>query len=92
MAYTAQARKVLLHRANDPRDEVEDIWEARIRCHVCDHSYIAVEMDRDPSVTGSPAICTACAGLSRSFRAACIAEHADAAVVGREAVHQPAQT
>ncbi|MET9249602.1 hypothetical protein [Nonomuraea sp. NPDC003709] len=47
----------------DPRDEVEDIWEARIRCHSCDRSYVAVEMDRDPN-TGGAAVCSACAADS----------------------------
>ncbi|GAA3251045.1 allantoin permease [Pseudonocardia petroleophila] len=47
-------------RGNDPRDEVDDAWEARIRCHVCDLSYVAIEMDRDPSAGGA-AICSACA-------------------------------
>ncbi|MFE7421696.1 purine-cytosine permease family protein [Rhodococcus sp. NPDC057529] len=74
-AFSLQTRSVLLRRAADPRDEVTDVWEARIKCHACGHSYIAIEMDRDPSVPGSPAICTACAGLSRTYRKACLAEH-----------------
>jgi purine-cytosine permease-like protein len=57
---------------DDPRDEVRDVWEARIRCHACERSYVAVEMDRDPSANGA-AICSACAadssGLARAVRA-----------------------
>jgi hypothetical protein len=75
LVFKTQSRKVLLRRTNDPRDEVDDIWEARIRCHACDHSYIAVEMDRDPSHAGLAAICTACAGLSKSYLEACRTEH-----------------
>ncbi|MCF6476118.1 thiamine permease [Nonomuraea sp. MG754425] len=66
--------RVLLARRHDPRDEVTDIWEARVRCHRCDHSYIAAEMDRDPSVAGQPAICADCAGRNRAFRRAAVAE------------------
>ncbi|MFF7530492.1 purine-cytosine permease family protein [Streptomyces bobili] len=47
---------------SDPRDEVEDIWETRVRCHTCDRSYIAVEMDR--TVTAE-VVCSACATDSR---------------------------
>jgi purine-cytosine permease-like protein len=46
-------------RPHDPRDEVDDSWEARVRCHSCDKSYLAREMDRDPS-HGHQAICAAC--------------------------------
>lgn len=73
--YRSQRRKVLLQRGGDPRNEVENPWEARVQCHVCDHSYIAVEMDRDPSVAGSPAICIGCAAINSNYRKACIAEH-----------------
>lgn len=66
--------RVLLQRDNDPRDEVDDIWEARIRCHVCDKSYVAVEMDRDPSANDH-AICSSCAASSSHFYHAA---HADA--------------
>ncbi|MFF0448829.1 purine-cytosine permease family protein [Streptomyces sp. NPDC004609] len=68
----------LLRRGHDPRDEVDDIWEARVRCHRCDHSYIAAEMDRDPSAEGSPAICADCAGRSRGFRRAVLAQAREA--------------
>jgi len=73
--YRSQRRKLLLQRDGDPRDEVEDAWEARVKCHICDHSYIAVEMDRDPSVAGSPAICVSCASINSDYRKACLAEH-----------------
>lgn len=80
--YKSQRRKILLQRGGDPRNEVEDPWEARVQCHVCDRSYIAVEMDRDPSVAGSPAICTGCAAINSNYRKACLAEHESNAVVG----------
>jgi hypothetical protein len=47
-------------RPHDPIDEVEDAWAARVRCHRCDRSYVAHEMDRDPT-GGHKAICAACA-------------------------------
>ena len=47
-------------RPHDPIDEVEDAWAARVRCHRCDRSYVAHEMDRDPT-GGHQAICAACA-------------------------------
>jgi purine-cytosine permease-like protein len=56
-------RSAVIARGDDPRSEVEDMWEARIRCHACDLSYIAVEMDRDPTAGGA-AICSACAAES----------------------------
>lgn len=75
VTYQSQRRKLLLQRDGDPRNEVSDPWEARVKCHVCDHSYIAVEMDRDPSVPGSPAICVACAAINSDYRKACLEEH-----------------
>jgi len=60
-----------LKRPHDPRAEVNDVWEARIRCHECDRSYISVEMDRDPS-NGHKPICAGCASESSTFyHAAC---------------------
>ncbi|MDQ5832239.1 MAG: thiamine permease [Actinomycetota bacterium] len=47
-------------RPHDPIDEVEDTWAVRVRCHRCDKSYVAHEMDRDPT-GGHQAICAACA-------------------------------
>ncbi|MFE3645755.1 purine-cytosine permease family protein [Streptomyces sp. NPDC059169] len=63
----------VLTRGHDPRDEVHDIWEARIRCHVCDRYYVAVEMDRDPSASHA-AICSGCASQSTLFYHAARAE------------------
>ena len=37
-----------MRRENDPALEVDDPDEARVRCHSCDKSYLAREMDRDP--------------------------------------------
>jgi purine-cytosine permease-like protein len=63
-----------LARGGDPRDEVEDIWNDRIRCSRCAKSYVAVEMDRDPS-RGHEPICASCA-TGHAFRAAALAESA----------------
>jgi hypothetical protein len=64
----------LLDRPGDVRDEVTDIWEARVRCHRCGHSYTAVEMDRDPSTPDHAAICAACGITSIPFLQAARAE------------------
>jgi purine-cytosine permease-like protein len=56
----------LLIRDGDPRDEVDDPWAARIRCHSCTRSYTALEMDRDPSAEMA-AICAGCAAESATF-------------------------
>lgn len=66
--------RVVLDRPGDPRDEVEDMWEARIRCHSCDRSYIAVEMDRDPSTPDHAPICADCGSASTAFLRAARAE------------------
>ncbi|WLG48526.1 cytosine permease [Pseudomonas sp. FP1742] len=50
----------LISRSSDPRDDVFDVWRAHIECHVCNRSYSAIEMDRDPSA-GQQAICAGCA-------------------------------
>lgn len=55
-----------LSRPADPRREVADGWRSRVRCHQCGHSYVAQEMDRDPSA-GHQAICCECAASSRHF-------------------------
>ncbi len=55
-----------LRRSHDPRTEVGDVWEARVRCHRCAKAYVALEMDRDPS-SGHQAICAACAQASGAF-------------------------
>lgn len=53
-------------RPHDPRTEVDDEWQARMRCHRCGLSYIAHEMDRDPSA-GHQTICLACASDHGAF-------------------------
>ncbi|MFD1812699.1 purine-cytosine permease family protein [Rhodococcus gannanensis] len=65
-----------LDRPFDPRDEVDDPWEARVQCHRCGDSYIAYEMDRDPSA-GHQAICLACASDTPAFLRAADAEAAE---------------
>ncbi|MFC5947476.1 hypothetical protein ACFQH9_04205 [Pseudonocardia lutea] len=57
-----------LVRPGDPRDEVDDVWAERVRCHACTKSQTAVEVDRDPTA-GHEAICAACAS-SAAFVAA----------------------
>ena len=54
-----------MERPGDPALEVDDPREARVRCHRCDRSYIAHEMDRDP-IAGHQAICAECA-TGRAF-------------------------
>jgi hypothetical protein len=77
LGYLAVGRyDVTLHRPHDPRDEVGDAWEARISCHVCTKSYVAMEMDRDPSA-GHQAICSNCAATERSFYAAAVSDSAN---------------
>jgi hypothetical protein len=56
-------------RPGDPLGEVADPWETRVRCHSCEKSYLAREMDRDPSA-GHEAICAACATGARFYSAA----------------------
>lgn len=56
----------VLARAFDPRDEILDLWGARIECHVCNRSYTAMEMDRDPSANQA-AICSGCADGNHAF-------------------------
>ncbi|MEV7005075.1 hypothetical protein [Streptosporangium sp. NPDC051022] len=55
----------LLRREGDPRTEVDDAWAARIACAICERSYVAFEMDRDPANGGAP-VCTACGELGRT--------------------------
>jgi len=69
----------VIDRPHDPRSEVDDVWTGRVRCHVCDKSYIAVEMDRDPTA-GHQAICGACATKQPGFHRAASRE--------RTAVHE----
>jgi len=56
-------------RAHDPIAEVDDPWEARVLCHRCEKSYLAREMDRDPSADHQ-AICAACAAGGSFYTAA----------------------
>ena len=55
-----------LMRLAEPREEVQDVWRQHIECHVCERSYSAIEMDRDPSAS-QQAICTGCAEGNQSF-------------------------
>jgi purine-cytosine permease-like protein len=71
----------VLDRPGDPRREVTDVWSARVRCHACRRSYVAQEMDRDPS-TGYQAICCECAASSRRFLEAARREATRAERVG----------
>jgi purine-cytosine permease-like protein len=65
--------EAVVHRPHDPRLDVDDVWEARVRCHACSLSYIAHEMDRDPAA-GHQAICTECATDSAAYRRAALQE------------------
>jgi len=56
-------------RPHDPIAEVDDAWEARVRCHRCDKYYLARETDRDPS-GNQQAICAACATGAAFYTAA----------------------
>ncbi|MFM9376566.1 purine-cytosine permease family protein [Gordonia sp. VNK21] len=62
-----------LARPFDPRHDVDDVWDSRIECHRCGDSYIAYEMDRDPSAAHQ-AICLACASDDLEFQRAATAE------------------
>jgi purine-cytosine permease-like protein len=70
----------VMARPHDPLDEIDDPWGARIRCHVCDKSYAAREMDRDPAA-GHQAICAACA-TGAAFHTAAHREAVDHAPAG----------
>jgi purine-cytosine permease-like protein len=58
-----------MKRPYDPIDEVDDPWQARVRCHRCDKHYLAQETDRDPTA-GHRAICAACATGAAFYSAA----------------------
>lgn len=62
-------------RPHDPQAEVDDPWQARIRCQSCEHSYIALEMDRNPA-RGHEAVCASCAEASPGFISAAMREAA----------------
>jgi hypothetical protein len=67
-------------RPNDPRAEVDDPWNARIRCGTCGHLYLAAEIDRDPSKDQQP-VCDVCATTStRLYHAAHLEARAHRAV------------
>jgi len=65
----------VMERPGDPRLEVTDPWDARVRCYHCDKSYIALEMDRDPGA-GHQAICASCAQAIPHFYRHARQEHA----------------
>jgi purine-cytosine permease-like protein len=65
----AQPSWFAMERPGDPIDEVDDPWEVRIQCHSCGKSYLAREVDRDPSA-GHEAICAGCATGARFYAAA----------------------
>ncbi len=56
-------------RPFDPLHEITDLEGTRVRCHACDRSYTAREMDRDPSA-GHQAICASCASAPHRYSAA----------------------
>ena len=64
--------QTVLNRPFDPHTEVNDLWNDRIQCAICEKSYVAIEIDRDPS-NGHRPICASCA-TGRNFRAATLAE------------------
>lgn len=72
-ALTAE-RHVRLRRPHDPRAEVEDPWEARVRCMSCERSYLAQEMDRNPAVPDRAPICAECGSNDTSYLRAAYAE------------------
>lgn len=67
-------QQVVLKRPHDPRDEVEDPWEARVRCASCSLSYIAQEMDRNPATPNLLPICAECGSNDRDYLQAAYAE------------------
>lgn len=67
-----------IQRDHDPRAEVDDAWEVRVACDRCDKSYIAHEMDRDPSHASLAPICADCASRDHGFlRASLTATNSD---------------
>lgn len=65
----ARASWFAMARGGDPAKEVEDRWEVRVLCHRCERSFLAQEMDRDPTA-GHQAICAECATGQRFYIAA----------------------
>ncbi|WP_033294069.1 purine-cytosine permease family protein [Amycolatopsis jejuensis] len=68
----AKAGWFTMARPFDPAQEVADEWNVHVECHKCRKSYVAVEMDRDPTHRHE-AICAACA-TGHEFQAAARAE------------------
>lgn len=82
LGYIATYRfDAMLRRPNDPREEVENEWEARVLCHACEKSYLAIEMDRDPREDHA-AICAGCAAADAGFYRAAVEEARSGAVSG----------
>lgn len=71
----------LLARPADPRDEVDDPWRTWVECHACQRSYVAIEMDRDPTA-GQQAICAGCAETAPAFLYAARREALNAQSIG----------
>ncbi|MFC5996290.1 purine-cytosine permease family protein [Pseudonocardia hispaniensis] len=67
--------RAVLERPHDPREEVGDVWADRVRCHVCERFYVAVEMDRDPAA-GHEAICAEHAQANPTFQRAAVRDAA----------------
>jgi hypothetical protein len=83
MLYLLVRRQVLKsapNRGDDPRHAVKDPWGAYIACHVCDRSYLVMEMDSDPSAGGA-GICAVCAMNRGAFRLACLPQASRTPVV-----------
>jgi purine-cytosine permease-like protein len=67
-------RHVVLNRPHDPRSEVEDRWETRVRCSSCDRHYLAQEMDRNPATPDHAPICAECGSNDLTYLRASYAE------------------
>ncbi|MGP3775379.1 purine-cytosine permease family protein [Streptomyces sp. SDT5-1] len=79
------ARRAVLIRGGDLRDQVDDAWAARIKCERCGKSYVAYEMDCDPSNEGRP-ICSMCGDTTPDFYRHAVVE----ATAGEEHSPEPA--
>ena len=67
-------RRIVLDRPFDPRSEVEDRWETRVRCSSCDRHYVAQEMDRNPATPDHAPICAECGSNDIGYLRASYAE------------------
>ncbi|MGV8872556.1 MAG: purine-cytosine permease family protein [Rhodococcus sp. (in: high G+C Gram-positive bacteria)] len=56
LATGATSRRPVEH--DDPRTQIQDIWAARVKCHICEGSYVGVEMDF--ASTGDSVDCLRC--------------------------------